>query len=338
MIDNYYGVSLVDTNKMGLSEISTELLEELESYESLEKQAFTVLSSALVHTWNMGKLLTKAKPLTGHGEWQIWIKDHCISTRNANRWMRTYQQYPDISKLEDQGSVKKALDAVTNPRPNPEMEETPSEVVVMSSSDIRKAKEEEAMQEMLAIKEENERLSKAKKSLESKIRVIEDQSEPHESQRVKEVQAANHRVEESEALANKNAMIAGDLESQVKSYKDQVRRVLKEKEVEENKSQKLQDKVVELSQIIKNVDNNDVGELAQDKDHLNNLLNEKDNKIKSLTMQLGKEKKRSEKASVRVSELEQDLRMSEKRVANLISASEEAGVQIPDVFSDEDLP
>lgn len=71
--------------------------------DNLAVQARTCVLSARMNLLQLGRVLTEAKPLVPHGEWEAWVKANAeMSVRAAQSYMQAYATFglnPDIAKL-----------------------------------------------------------------------------------------------------------------------------------------------------------------------------------------------------------------------------------------------
>lgn len=84
----------------------------------------SMLKSSMARAVNIGRLLTEAKQLAGHGNWGAWLKNNCqFSERTAQNYMRVFASYPELSKSATVADLtyKQALGLLTEPK-EPEYE------------------------------------------------------------------------------------------------------------------------------------------------------------------------------------------------------------------------
>ena len=78
---------------------------------------------ALEYALEIGQLLNEAKPLVKHGDWELWLTEHCnLASRTARAYMRLAKEYPNLPELERQRvaalPVREAVKAIaTDPTP-----------------------------------------------------------------------------------------------------------------------------------------------------------------------------------------------------------------------------
>lgn len=83
---------------------------ELSLLDNLAVQARTCVLSARMNLLQLGRVLTEAKPLVPHGEWEAWVKTNAeMSARAAQSYMQAYATFglnPDIAKLGTTKTMK----------------------------------------------------------------------------------------------------------------------------------------------------------------------------------------------------------------------------------------
>ena len=86
-----------------MTELANTTQGELSLLDSLAVQAKTCVLSARMNLLQLGRVLTEAKPLVPHGEWEAWVKTNAeMSARAAQSYMQAYATFglnPDIAKL-----------------------------------------------------------------------------------------------------------------------------------------------------------------------------------------------------------------------------------------------
>lgn len=81
--------------------------------DSLAQEAQYYAKSFFNSTLQLGRVLTEAKPLVRHGEWQNWVRENTgLSPRSAQTYMQAYARYgdnPAISQIGECGKIFKLL-------------------------------------------------------------------------------------------------------------------------------------------------------------------------------------------------------------------------------------
>lgn len=76
---------------------------DLTALDSLAMQAQMFVQNARMNLLQLGRVLTEAKPLVAHGEWEAWVKTNAqMSTRAAQQYMQAYARFgldPEIARL-----------------------------------------------------------------------------------------------------------------------------------------------------------------------------------------------------------------------------------------------
>ena len=90
--------------------VNTEPGGKLSLLDSLAVQARTCILSARMNLLQLGRVLTEAKPLVPHGEWEAWVKANAeMSVRAAQGYMQAYATFglnPDIARLGTTKTMK----------------------------------------------------------------------------------------------------------------------------------------------------------------------------------------------------------------------------------------
>lgn len=93
-----------------MTELANTTQGELSLLDSLAVQAKTCVLSARMNLLQLGRVLTEAKPLVPHGEWEAWVKTNAeMSVRAAQSYMQAYATFglnPDIAKLGTTKTMK----------------------------------------------------------------------------------------------------------------------------------------------------------------------------------------------------------------------------------------
>ena len=93
-----------------MTELANTTKNEVALLESLAIQAKTCVHGARMNLLQLGRVLTEAKPLVPHGEWEAWVKENAeMSVRAAQGFMQAYATFglnPDIAKLGTTKTMK----------------------------------------------------------------------------------------------------------------------------------------------------------------------------------------------------------------------------------------
>jgi hypothetical protein len=91
------------------------------------------------HALNAGAYLNAAKAQVEHGEWLPWVAAHCdfgrqtatdymnLATANIPSTLGISPSDPEIIRIEDFPSIRKALRAITPPKPDPILPDEPDD-------------------------------------------------------------------------------------------------------------------------------------------------------------------------------------------------------------------
>lgn len=92
-----------------MNNISTTNPAEAAILHDLGQQAQYYAKSVVANTIQLGRVLTEAKQLVKHGEWEEWVRDNAgCSLRNAQQFMATFARFgsnSDIAQLTDRSKV-----------------------------------------------------------------------------------------------------------------------------------------------------------------------------------------------------------------------------------------
>lgn len=93
-----------------MTELANTTKKEVALLDSLAIQAKTCVLGARMNLLQLGRVLTEAKPLVPHGEWEAWVKENAeMSVRAAQGFMQAYATFglnPDIAKLGTTKTMK----------------------------------------------------------------------------------------------------------------------------------------------------------------------------------------------------------------------------------------
>lgn len=96
-----------------MNEISTRESTEIAVLGSLAQEAQFYSRSIINGTLQLGRVLTEAKPLVKHGDWERWIAENAgCSVRYAQMFMQTYERFgddPAVMQIGERGKIFKLL-------------------------------------------------------------------------------------------------------------------------------------------------------------------------------------------------------------------------------------
>lgn len=80
---------------------------ELSLLNGLAVQAKTLAQSAALNMLQLGRVLSEAKPLVPHGEWDAWIKENAyMKRRTAETYMQAYKTFGLNAQIAEFGTTK----------------------------------------------------------------------------------------------------------------------------------------------------------------------------------------------------------------------------------------
>lgn len=86
---------------------------EIAILNDLAQEAQHYAKSMVTNLLQLGRVLTEAKPLVKHGQWEQWIQENAgCSNRYAQMFMQAYERFgnnPAISQIKERGKVFKML-------------------------------------------------------------------------------------------------------------------------------------------------------------------------------------------------------------------------------------
>lgn len=157
---------------MAMNEITTQGSAEISILGDLAKEAQHYARGVVTNMLQLGRVLTEAKPLVKHGEWETWIAENAgCSERYAQMFMQAYKRFgenPAIAQLHERSKVFKLLSL---PVGTEEQFLADNDVSAMSSREVdeavRKVREEMELQ--------LDREKKARKAAENRAAELENE-------------------------------------------------------------------------------------------------------------------------------------------------------------------
>lgn len=96
-----------------MNEITRRESAEVAILGSLAQEAQYYAKGVVTNMIQLGRVLTEAKPLVKHGEWEAWIAENAgCSPRYAQMFMQSYERFgnnPAIAQIKERGKVFKLL-------------------------------------------------------------------------------------------------------------------------------------------------------------------------------------------------------------------------------------
>lgn len=202
--------------------------------DSLAVQARTCVLSARMNLLQLGRVLTEAKPLVPHGQWEAWVKTNAqMSTRAAQSYMQAYATFgldPDIAKLGTAKTMK--LLPLTDEQRETLFAENDVDTMSTRQLDeaIKKQKEKLIQEARTEVQMEIEKERKARIAAEQRASDMETKSFSLEyetrlkeaEEKVKETQAVINRFDEEwEKTKQENIKLRQELEEQQEVIEEQ---------------------------------------------------------------------------------------------------------------------
>lgn len=162
-------------------EIANTTKGEVSLLDSLAIQAKTCVLSARMNLLQLGRVLTEAKPLVPHGEWEAWVKENAeMGLRAAQSYMQAYATFglnPDIAKLGTTKTMK--LLPLSDEERNALFKENDVESMSTRQLDeaIRKQKERLVREARAEVRKEIEKEREAREEAEKRAEQAEKRSE-----------------------------------------------------------------------------------------------------------------------------------------------------------------
>ena len=130
-----------------MNEITTRENAEISVLGGLAQEAQYYARSIANGMIQLGRVLTEAKPLVKHGEWETWIKDNAgCSVRYAQIFMQAYARFGDNAAIAQIGERGKILKLLALPAGTEDQFLADNDVAEMSTKEIeaavRKVREE----------------------------------------------------------------------------------------------------------------------------------------------------------------------------------------------------
>ena len=90
-----------------MTELANTQRNEVAVLDSLAMQAKICIQNARMNLLQLGRVLTEARPLVPHGEWENWVKTNTsMSKRAAEQYMQAYQEFGLDPQIAELGTTK----------------------------------------------------------------------------------------------------------------------------------------------------------------------------------------------------------------------------------------
>ena len=184
-----------------MTELANTTQGELSLLDSLAVQAKTCVLSARMNLLQLGRVLTEAKPLVPHGEWEAWVKTNAeMSARAAQSYMQAYATFglnPDIAKL----GTTKTMKLLPLSEEERETLFAENDVEAMSTRQLDEAirrQKEKIMQEAQATIADAKEAAQKEIERERKARIAAEQRAKEAEQKAREQQGQIETLTKSE--------------------------------------------------------------------------------------------------------------------------------------------
>lgn len=226
-----------------MTELANTTKQELSTLESLAIQAKTCVLSARLNLLQLGRVLTEAKPLVRHGEWEVWVKENAqMSVRAAQSYMQAYATFglnPEIAKLGSTKTMK--LLPLSDEERSALFEE--NDVGAMSTRQldeaIRKQKEKLRKEIRAEVNEEIERERAARIEAEERAQKEEERAQKEIERRIDIQREASKSLRDSDKRQEDQEQKIKDLSNNYKAAEKERARLASENQrlEEENRDQ-----------------------------------------------------------------------------------------------------
>ena len=192
------------------------------SLDSLALQARMYVLDARLNLLQLGRVLSEAKPLVPHGEWDSWIRENAdMSRRSAEQYMQAYAKFGVDPKIAQLGTSK-VLKLLPLQEDQLEQLFSDNDVKEMSARQldeaIRKQKEELVREARKEVQEELEREKRSRIAAEKRAEAaIED------GKKAAEELTSNFEdsVKDRMSLMNRNRMLEQEVQERDKLIQEQ---------------------------------------------------------------------------------------------------------------------
>lgn len=205
-----------------MTELANTQKKEISVLDNLAMQAKTYIQNARMNLLQLGRVLTEAKPLVPHGEWENWVKTNTsMSKRAAEQYMQAYAEFGLNPQIAELGTTKtlKLL-----PLTEDEREKLLSENDVSSMSTrqldeaIRKQKQEALKEARQEVQGELEKERTARIAAEQRAKAAE--SRPPEVTKELSDKLRSHK-EQMERLTRENSILKQEIRERDEELEEQ---------------------------------------------------------------------------------------------------------------------
>lgn len=205
--------------------------------DNLAMQARTFVQGACMNLLQLGRVLTEAKPLVGHGEWESWIKANAkMSKRTAEQYMQAYAEFGLNSQIAELGTTK-VLKLLPMPTEDRDKLLAENDVSTMSTRQleeaIRQQKDKLTQEARAEVQAEIDRANAACAEAERQVRLLKEEGAPIPKEIQDELAEKQRQAETYKAEAERLAETAREAMNQRRAAEQELstaRRDLKETE------------------------------------------------------------------------------------------------------------
>ena len=215
-----------------MTELANTTKGEMSLLDNLAAQAQMCVASARMNLLQLGRVLTEAKPLVKHGEWEAWVRTNAdMSPRAAQNYMQAYETFglnPDIAKLGTSKTMKLL------PLSDEDRKELFSEhdVQAMSTRELDaaiKAQKEKLKEEARAeVQKEIDAEREARKAAEQRAQEAESRPPEVSPELAARVEAAEKKAKAQQELVDQFSKRADEADAERKRTKQENERLRRE--------------------------------------------------------------------------------------------------------------
>ena len=213
-----------------MSEIMVRESSEMMVLDSLAKEAQFFARNVVENTIQLGRVLTEAKPLVKHGEWESWISTNAgCSVRYAQMFMQVYERFgqnPAIAQISERNKVFKLL---ALPKGQEEAFLNENDVASMTAKEVeaavRKVREEMDMQlhrerELRRAAEEKAAAGNVPEEVLEKLKSQEDCIARQEEELARAAESGQIALDENQRLRKENSRLQDEIAEQEELIND----------------------------------------------------------------------------------------------------------------------
>lgn len=175
--------------------------------DDLAMQAQICVQNACMNLLQLGRVLSEARPLVPHGEWDAWVKRNArMSRRTAEQYIQAYNEFGLNSQIAELGTTK-VLKLLPMPAEDREKLLAENDVPAMSTRElddaIRRQREEIGREIRAEVQGEIDRERKARIAAEQKAKEAERRPQEVPQEIKDQLQAANEESRRQQAVISR---------------------------------------------------------------------------------------------------------------------------------------